>query len=95
MDEAIHVAMGDERMECASFNSFSPCNRASGSCFVLCVARSVLFSLNLLTPLIGSTMVLLCRQGGAVVYDVSNACAIHALHAASVVSRHLHGDAAA
>lgn len=57
---------------------FGPC---------LCVARSVLLSFSLLTPLIWPTPVFLRFQVGAVMYNVPDAFAVHALHVAAFVPR--------
>ena len=66
--------------------------RVSGCCFY--VARRVLRSLDLLSPLAGPKPVLLFLQDGAVLCGVSCSLAVGALHITTVVPRHLHGNAA-
>ena len=92
LSTAIRITMRSELMERAPLISISPSPRFSWSCF--CVARQVLVSLTLLTPLIGPTPVLLLLQNGAILYDVSDSFAVVAHHIAAVVPHHLHGDAA-
>ena len=93
LSTAICITMRNGLMERAPLISISPSPRVSWSCF--CVARQVLFSLKLLTPLIGPMPVLLLLQDGAILYDVSDSFAVVALHVTDVVPHHLNGDAAA
>ena len=92
LSTAICITISNGLLERA-LSCISPSPRVSWSCF--CVARQVLFSLKLLTSLIGPTPVLLLLHDDAFLYDVSDSFAVVALHAIAVVPHHLHGDAAA
>ena len=93
LSTTIRITTRSGIVERASLISISPSPRVSWSCF--CVARQVLLSLMLLTPLNGPTPVLLLLHDDAFLYDVSDSFAVVALHAIAVVPHHLHGDAAA
>ena len=70
LSTVIRITMRIGLMERAPLISVSPSSRVAWSCFY--VARQVLFSLMLLTLLIGLTPVLLLLQDGAILYDVSD-----------------------
>ena len=63
LSTAIRITMPSRLMEGAPLIYISPYPRVSWSCFY--VARQVLFSLMLLTPLIGPTPMLLLLENGA------------------------------
>ena len=79
LSTVICITVRNGLMERAPLIYVSSSPRASWSCF--CVARQVLFSLKLLTPLTGPTSVLLFLQDGAILYDVRLICS-------SCTSRH-------
>ena len=91
LSTTIRITTRSGIVERASLISISPSPRVSWSCF--CVARQVLLSLMLLTPLNGPTPVLLLLQDDAVLCDVSDSFPVVALHVTAVVPHHRHGDA--